>query len=323
MNKLLSTLRKMQQTDKWPSGLAPEVLERAPAEDTLRVFAERSTQDILAEIELLDHGYEGEWAKVGRAEKRQESVPATPQHGRIDERVVAFEQFDAVAAEQYRKLYIELVHAGRVRALRTLLITSALAAEGKSLSALNLAITGATTGEHHGVLLIDTDFRKPSIPTYLGLQPRWGLADYLQGNVAYGDIFSKTQIPGLTLVAAGRRVSNPTTLIASAKMRQFVQDIRSETHYGHIIFDSSPVLSTSEPKALIQYVDATLLVVHAGKTPRDMVVQAMRTLGEENILGCVLNGLSPADFRHYRYYYSDAGAYKAQQDDGSDDDPSR
>ena len=99
----------------------------------------------------------------------------------INERVVTFHTFDPVAAEQYRKLYVEISQAKRASKFQTLLITSALAGEGKSISALNLAITSAAHEDQHGVLLIDTDLRHPSLHNYLDIHPRWGLTDYLLG----------------------------------------------------------------------------------------------------------------------------------------------
>jgi receptor protein-tyrosine kinase/non-specific protein-tyrosine kinase len=239
--------------------------------------------------------------KKGRTEDR--TVIDTYRH--INERVVAFHKFDTVEAEQYRKLYIEIVHARRARTLQTLLLTSALAGEGKSISALNLAITSAAAGDQHGVLLVDTDLRKPSIHTYLGLRPSCGLSDYLLGDTEYSQIFCKTQIPGLTIIAAGRRVSNPTALLASPRMEQLFRDIKSQKQYSSIILDSSPVLLTSESKVLLQYVDSTILVVRAKKTPAEVISQTIKILGEENILGCVLNGVTFSDFSLYNYYYDE------------------
>ena len=87
-------------------------------------------------------------------------------------------------------------------------------------------------------------------------------------------------------------------------MEQFVRDIKSQEQYGYIILDSSPVLLTSEPKSLLRYVDTTIFVVRAKKTPAEVVSQAIKILGKENILGCVLNGITSDDFSFYPYYYS-------------------
>jgi protein-tyrosine kinase len=233
-------------------------------------------------------------------------VPQQP----VPEHVVALRHPYTLNAEQYRKLYVALTQARQTRELRTLLITSSLAAEGKTLSAVNLAITSVMNDDKHGVLLVDTDLRKPSLHKYLGVYPGFpntpppsGLANYLLGEVDYSQILMPTQLPGLTVVYAGRSVLNPIPLFNSKRMEHFFQAMKAQTYYTSIILDTCPILLASEPKMLQQHVDTTLLVVHARKTPRKVLSQAIDALGEENILGCIFNGVQPADFSHYRYYY--------------------
>jgi len=292
----------MHQTGKWTPTLNSDILN---------VLDEhRQTIELgLDKQELPDNGaQEGRRAQARKNKRRSEHSKASDAYSRINERVVALHQPDTAAAEQYRKLYIEIAQARRTHDLQTLLLTSALAGDGKSLSALNLAITGAAHESSQGVLLIDTDLRQPSLHQYLGIHPTCGLADYLLGDVEYSQIFVKTQIPGLTIIAAGRRDSNPTALFASTKMEQLFRDLKSQKQYSSIILDSSPVLLTSEPKELLQYVDTTILVVRAQKTPAKAVSQAIKILGEENVFGCVLNAVTSADFSLYQHYSSVASS---------------
>jgi protein-tyrosine kinase len=241
---------------------------------------------------------------MGRAEaKVADGNKATKRHGRIDERLVALHNTNIAAIEQYRKLSIEIIRAERVRGLRTLLISSALEHEGKSLTALNLAIVMASQRGGKSALLVETDFRRPSVHQLLGTHPESGLSDYLLGDVTYEQIFVQTSIPGLTVVHAGQWLENPMMILHSEKMEQFFQQVKSQSQYSFIILDTSPIILTSEPTALMPYVDATVLVVHAKKTPREMVAQAIEILGEENILGCVFNGITSSDTRNYHYYY--------------------
>ena len=242
-----------------------------------------------------------------RSRRRKKAAPA-PEG--LDQRLVTTHHPISALAEQYRKLYIEIVRAGRVRELRTLLVSSALPGEGKTSSAVNLALTMAASGGPQNVLLVDADFRKPSVHKLLGTSPEYGLVDYLLGDFPYTQLFAPTQVPGLTVVYAGRQVENPTALLSSEKMGQFFKDVKDQEQYSYIILDTSPVLVTSEPAALAQYVDASILVVRAGSTPRDMVTQAVGLLGHENILGCVLNGVTSSAYQYYHSYY--AGYYQAQ-----------
>jgi capsular exopolysaccharide synthesis family protein len=222
--------------------------------------------------------------------------------GGLDERLVACHGANPLAVEQYRKLYVDIVRAGRVRELRTLLIVSALENEGKTTTALNLAITMAASGGEE-VLLVETDFRQPRVRHMLGTHPECGLADYIRGGVEYAQIFSDTPIPGLTVVHAGKRLKNPTALLRAEKMGQFFQAVKSQMPYHHIVLDAPPLLLTSDPVAVMQHVDTALLVVQAKKTPRDMVAKAIDILGEEHLLGCVFNGITASDAYSYRYYY--------------------
>jgi capsular exopolysaccharide synthesis family protein len=307
MNRFFSVLQKMDRTGKRTPTLNMAIPKFIVDEQALTDLDRQTLELVLDKPELPgDSDQEVSQAKTRAKKGRTEDRTVIDASRYINERVVAFHKFDTVEAEQYRKLYVEIVHARRTREIQTLLLTSALAGEGKSISALNLAITSAAAGDQHGVLLVDTDLRKPSIHTYLGIRTRCGLSDYLLGDTEYSQIFFKTQIPGLTIIPAGRRVSNPTTLLASTRMGQLFRDIKSQKQYSSIILDSSPVLLTSEPKILLQYVDTTILVVRAQKTPAEIIAQTIKILGEENILGCVLNGVTFSDFSLYNYYYNES-----------------
>ena len=83
-----------------------------------------------------------------------------------------------------------------------------------------------------------------------------------------------------------------------------MRDVKSQQQYSDIILDSSPVLLTSESKSLLQYVDTSIFIVRAKKTPAEVVLQAIKMLGKENILGCVLNGVTASDFFYYDYYHN-------------------
>jgi non-specific protein-tyrosine kinase len=224
--------------------------------------------------------------------------------GHIDERLVAFHNINTSAAEQYRGLYAEILRAEDVRELRTLLISSAIAGEGKTTVTLNLAVTIASSVSERRVLLVETDLRKPRVQTLLGTHPVCGLTDYLLGDVEYSQIFTTTEIPGLTVVHAGRRVKNPMALLSSERLGMFFKKVKSQDQYKYIIVDSSPILLASETSALMKYMDTTILVVHSRKTSRDMVSHAIEILGEKNIIGCVFNAITSSDFSYYHQYYS-------------------
>jgi capsular exopolysaccharide synthesis family protein len=221
----------------------------------------------------------------------------------IDKTLVAVHGVHTPMAEQYRKLFVEIVRASHTRPIRTVLITSAMSKEGKTTTALNLAITLAASQDERDVLFVEADLRRPRVQTLLGTQPKYGLSDFLADDMDCAQVCTTTTIPRLTIVHAGRHVHDPTALLTSAKMADFFTEVKAQQQYRYIIVDTGPVLLTSETNALVHYADATILVVHAGKTPRDLIVKTVETIGKDHIMGCVFNGLQVTDSYYYNYYY--------------------
>ena len=221
----------------------------------------------------------------------------------IDSQLVAYHQSDTLAAEQYRKLYIEIVRANSEHQTRILLISSALEGEGKTTTAANLAITMAAGSNERDVLLIETDMRKPRLQTLFNAHPKAYFADFLLNGVDDSQIYCPTPISGLTAVYAGNRVKNPTALFTSEKIDHFFNTLRSQTKYRYIIIDSSPILLTPETSALVQHVDAVILVVKSRSTSGKAITQAIETIGADKVFGCILNNVKTSDNNDYQYYY--------------------
>ena len=207
----------------------------------------------------------------------------------IDERLVAVHQVKSLAAEQYRKLYVSIIRAGQSRDLKTLMITSSVAEEGKTLTALNLAVTMTASGDN--ILFVETDFHRPRVGRYLDLPSEAGLSDYLSDQSSLDRICQLSPLAGLVVVQAGQTCHNPVGLLSSQKMDQFLQQVKADKLYRYIVLDAPPILLSAETHAMADYVDASILVVRAEKTPQDQVSQAIETIGEQRLLGCVLNGI--------------------------------
>jgi exopolysaccharide/PEP-CTERM locus tyrosine autokinase len=191
-------------------------------------------------------------------------------------------------------------------------VTSAFSGEGKSLIAINLAISIAIELNSHA-LLLDCDLRNPTLSRWFGLLESKGLSDYLLEKAELSDLLVRTQVDKLSLLCGGSSQENPVELIGSKKMESLLEELKSRYHDRYIILDSSPVLATTEPNVLDKMVDGIILVVRAGETPRESVQQAINLLKTEKIIGVVLNAM---DFKssalHSRYfgtsrYYRDYG----------------
>lgn len=218
-----------------------------------------------------------------------------------------FENLDFLVTEQFRMLKTRVLHSNNGNPPpRTLLITSALPLEGKSMVAANLAVSLAQGVNEH-VLLVDCDFRNPDVHRLFGLTPQKGLADYLSGNAEIPEILLKTDTPKLTVLPVGKRPSNPLDLLASDKMKHLIQELRTRYNDRYIIFDSTPVQITSEPMVLLSQVDGILVVVKAGKTNREMVQRVIHDMERKRLLGIVLNGiektLTNKEYYHYYRYH--------------------
>ncbi len=205
------------------------------------------------------------------------------------------------AAEEYRKLksmVIKLTKKGKLQ--NTIMVTSTAAGEGKTLTALNLAITLAEEYDHT-VLLIDADLRQPSIHKYLGIEPKIGLADCLSNGTEIGHAIIKTGIGNLSVLAAGSQVSNPVELLLSNKMKALVEEMKHRYADRYIIFDTPPVLPFAEAHSIGAVVDGVIFVVREGSASINDIKEALNMLKDTNILGVTYND---ADVSRLNNYYS-------------------
>ncbi len=242
-------------------------------------------------------------------EPAEKPAKSTPDDIVLDDKLISFFAPSSMVAEQFRRLRTHIIKPGLDDSPKTILVTSALSGEGKSLIALNLAIT-ISIELHSHCLVVDCDLRNPSLSRFFGLHEKLGLSDYLMGQAELSDILIRTSVDKLSVLSGGSIQDNPVELIGSNRMKSLVQDLKARYADRYIILDSSPLLATTEPSVLNEMVDGILLVVKSGDTPRESIQQAMRLLKKEKILGVVLNNLefkTKAMIRRYfgthRYYY--------------------
>jgi receptor protein-tyrosine kinase/non-specific protein-tyrosine kinase len=170
----------------------------------------------------------------------------------------------------------------------TILVTSAIPHEGKSITALNLAVSLAQEYDHT-VLLIDADFRRPSIHSYLGIEQRKGFAECILGEARFEDVIIPTGIGRLSVLTAGREVPNPVELFASQKTENLIAEMKNRYHDRFIIFDSPPVLPFAEARTLANLVDGVLFVVKEQLASNQNIKDAIDALKGCSLLGMVYN----------------------------------
>jgi protein-tyrosine kinase len=172
---------------------------------------------------------------------------------------------------------------------KRVMVTSAFPGEGKSFCAINLAISIAAEKDFK-VILIDADVARPSIPRELGFESSGGLMDLLiDPNKVVTDYVVPTNVKNLSILSAGKRHKQATELLASASMTKLLDDLSSSYPDSILIFDSPPLLVTTESQVLASYMGQIVLVVEAGRTPRETVNEALTSIESNDIIGLVLN----------------------------------
>ncbi|OIP33365.1 MAG: hypothetical protein AUK27_10770 [Deltaproteobacteria bacterium CG2_30_66_27] len=184
--------------------------------------------------------------------------------------------------------------------LRVLAVTSAVAGEGKTLTATHLAANMASTGRKK-VLLMDLDLRKSGIARELGMSANPGLSEYLSGAVPVERIVRNSVVPGLSVIVGGKTVSSPADMLAGERFRSLLQGLRER--FDLIILDTPPVLPVPDAVTISEQVDAFILLFRFGYTPHQLFRQAIDELGERKIVGVVLNGEEKKPDKYYHKYY--------------------
>jgi len=192
------------------------------------------------------------------------------------------------ATNAYRMLRTQVMQRMKENGWNALAVVGAAPNEGKTLTAVNLAMTMA--GEvAHTVLLVDLDLRQPSIHTCFGVRPELGLSDYLQGRAELSDVLFNPGIERLVVLPGGEPLANSSEMLSSPRMASLVTELKTRYPDRFVIFDLPPLLYTDDALAFAPYVDAALLVVEEGRTRKSDILRTMDLLGATNVLGTVLN----------------------------------
>ena len=211
----------------------------------------------------------------------------------------------AVGMEEFRTLRSRLYQVREKQPLSKLLVTSALPKEGKSFTACNLA---QVIVRQHGrrALLVDADLRSPRLHKALGAESGPGLSEYLRSESDEFSIIQRGPMENLFLIPAGVSTGNPAELLANGRLKFLLS--RLETMFDWIIIDSPPAVPVADSALLANFCDGVLLVVRSNSTPMDAARQARKEFAERNIVGVVLNGITPDLSPYSQYYYTAYGA---------------
>jgi len=221
--------------------------------------------------------------------------------------LISFLEPQSEIAEAYRALRTSILLSSVSHPPRSILVTSSVPQDGKTMTCLNIAIVLAQQGKR--VLLLDADMRRPNIHKAFGLSPQVGLSNILTGGATESEAVQPTIQPNLFVIPAGPVPPHPAELLSSSLMQDLLKKWRDE--YDHVILDSPPVISVTDPVLLSVQADAVILIVRSGQTTAAHVRRTRNLLQSVNasLLGVVVNAadLSSPDY-HY-YYYGSSNRY--------------
>lgn len=205
--------------------------------------------------------------------------------------------------EHYRMLRTQILHSMRDRGWNTLMVTSPRSGEGKTATAINLALTFARE-YNHTALLVDCDLKKQAIHKTLGYDSNAGLVDYLLFDKPMKDLIVWPGIEKLTIISGGRIIQDSTELLGSRHMQKLVTEMKRRYDDRFVFFDLPPLLEASDAMAFAPLVDAIIMVVREDITSIAEVKRSMDLIPREKFLGFVINGRKhlKSTERYYGYY---------------------
>lgn len=205
-------------------------------------------------------------------------------------------------AEAYRTLRTSILFSSSDQVVtKSILVTSPGPGEGKTITASNLSITMAVGGSR--VLLVDSDMRKPRVNKIFDLKNDIGLSNFLVGQAGLDEIVKETGIQNLSVISCGPRPPNPSELLTSPQMANFIREATEK--FDKVIFDSPPLGVVTDANILAKIVSGVILVFQGGKTSRNIIprIRQLLTNAQARILGVCINNLRQERSGYYNYYY--------------------
>jgi protein-tyrosine kinase len=266
-----------------------EALEKAQEKRKISVVADNA---VSRNIVKGQHKYE-----ASKIEYSQTQVINVDQKALWRNRLVAGIK-DHPIADHYKILRTKVLQKMKANDANVLAVTSPSIGTGKSLSAINLAIS-MSMDANHSVLLVDLDFRRPSLHKYFEFSPEKGLIDYLNNNTSLADLLIHPGIESLVLLPAGKSIKHSSELLSTPKMKGLFEEIKHRYKDRIVIIDLPPLLVTDDALVVLPFVDKCLLIVGEGETTDDEIKKSLALIDEEKFMGTVLNKSDENFSSHY------------------------
>lgn len=240
--------------------------------------------------------------KITKLKERNSFIVRKIGDSKIDPRIVAYFDPKATITEQYKVLRTNVLSINKNKPPKVLVVTSAIHNEGKTITALNLAVTIAHATKKPKVLLVDADMRRGRAAKYLGVEQKAGLSDVLKGEASAEEALFQLDIENLTFVTSGPVPDNPSELLDSENMRNFITDMRMK--FDHVIIDTPPIISVTDAGIVGAQADGVVVIIQAGRTQRGVLHRATELLEQSRaeVLGYVLTNIE-SHLPEYIYRY--------------------
>ncbi|HEX4951195.1 MAG TPA: CpsD/CapB family tyrosine-protein kinase [Blastocatellia bacterium] len=244
------------------------------------------------------------------------SVPTTVclDDARLHTRLVLFTDPHSTGCEQYRTLRTQIFHAAERQLTQIILLTSAVAGEGKTSTVLNLAWAIAQSKEKR-VLVIDSDLRRPSVSSYLGLDFELGFGEVISEVSDALPSIVRVADSSLYILSSSRENPQPAELLSRERVGETLAELRQ--YFDYILIDAPPVVAFADARLLANHADAVIMVVRAGLAGHSTVERAIEALPANRILGVVLNGADQMSEVGYYGYYGYGYGYARQRESQS------
>ncbi len=235
-------------------------------------------------------------------EIRHAPIAAKRSASSVNEKLILSDAVPPVAIEQYRRLAATLHQVQIERGTKIVMVASATAGEGKTLTAANLALT-LSESFRSSVLLIDADLRRPTVHELFQISNASGLNDGLKADEERKLSFVEVS-PRLTVLPAGPPNPDPMSGLTSDRMKRIIQEASAKFEW--VVLDTPPVGFLPDANLLAEMVDMVVFVVGAGTTPSHLIQRAVKAMDRSRIVGVVLNRVaeSQAAYQHYHHYYA-------------------
>jgi len=241
----------------------------------------KAAQERLARLEKIEE----------KTQVKYEFVAKKTTESKIDPKIVSFYEPHSTVAEQYRTLRTNIQAISSKNPIRSITITSATHSEGKTITAINLAVSMAKDLSKKKILLVDADLRRARITKYLGVKSEAGLADLISDGISIDDAVINIGVENLTILPAGKIPHNPAELLGSQKLKSLITQLKEK--YDYIIFDSPPIIPVTDSGLLGAQTDGVIMVIKANRTQQGVIKHAEDRLkqAQAKLLGYILTDI--------------------------------